>query len=164
MNLQEMIQKYNDDTIVFDSTEIKMSDILNDRKYSILLDFLNKKEIIYTNDLKKLTQQKFDRIKIDLPNQPGVGGAKTDLYIKKLDEIRKENNGEYIKNDDRSVNDKCESCRKYREKHLNIDKKFLSVRVSKEEGIEIKEFMKTHNMTIKDIIERGTEIMWKEMN
>ena len=164
MNLQEMIQKYNDDTIVFDSKKIKMADLLRDSKYSILLDFLNKKEIIFTNDLKKLTQQEFDRIKIDLPNQPGVGGIKTDLYIKKLDEIRKEINDIHLKSENRNINDKCESCRKYREKHLNIDKKFLSVRVSKEEGLEIKEFMKTHNMTIKDIIERGTEIMWEEMN
>lgn len=164
MNLQEMIQKYNDDTIVFDSKKIKMADLLRDSKYSILLDFLNKKEIIFTNDLKKLTQQEFDRIKIDLPNQPGVGGIKTDLYIKKLDEIRKEINDIHLKNENRNINDKCESCRKYREKHLNIDKKFLSVRVSKEEGLEIKEFMKTQNMTIKDIIERGTEIMWEEMN
>lgn len=54
-------------------------------------------------------------------------------------------------------------CKKYREKHLDKDKKFFSVRVSKEEGVEIKEFMKNNNIRIKEIIERGTEIMWKEI-
>ena len=35
-----------------------------------------------------------------------------------------------------------EYSKKYRAKHLDKDKKFLSVRFSKEEGEEIKEFMK----------------------
>lgn len=54
--------------------------------------------------------------------------------------------------------------KKYREKTLNKTKKFLSVRVSKEEGEEIKTFMKENNIPIKKLIELGTEIMWKEIN
>lgn len=56
-----------------------------------------------------------------------------------------------------------EYTRKYREKHLNKDKKFFSVRFSKEEGNEIKEFIKEYNIPIKKIIEEGTEIMRKEL-
>ena len=52
----------------------------------------------------------------------------------------------------------------YREKHLNKDKKFLSVRVSMDEGNEIKEFIKKYNMPIKKIIEMGVEDMWEEIN
>ena len=55
-----------------------------------------------------------------------------------------------------------EYSKKYRAKHLDKDKKFLSVRFSKEEGEEIKEFIKKHNIPIKRIIEEGTEIMLKE--
>lgn len=54
--------------------------------------------------------------------------------------------------------------KKYREKTLNKTKKFLSVRVSKEEGEEIKTFMKENNIPIKKLIELGTEIMWEEIN
>lgn len=54
-----------------------------------------------------------------------------------------------------------EAGRKYRAEHLDKDKKFMSVRFSKEEGTEIKEFIKEYKVPIKSIIERGTEIMWK---
>ena len=54
--------------------------------------------------------------------------------------------------------------KKYREKTLNKTKKFLSVRVSKEEGEENKIFMKENNIPIKKLIELGTEIMWEEIN
>ena len=56
-----------------------------------------------------------------------------------------------------------ENCKRYRANHLNKDKKFFSVRFSREEGEEIKEFIKEHKIPIKEIIEKGTEIMWKEM-
>ena len=55
-----------------------------------------------------------------------------------------------------------EYARKYREKVLNKTKKFFSVRFSKEEGEEIKGFIKEYNIPIKEIIEKGTEIMLKE--
>lgn len=55
-----------------------------------------------------------------------------------------------------------EYSKKYRAKVLNKTKKFFSVRFSKEEGTEIKEFIKEHNIPIKKIIEEGTEIMWGE--
>jgi len=53
--------------------------------------------------------------------------------------------------------------KRYREKHLNKDKKFFSIRVSRDEGNEMKEFMKQHGISIKKIIDEGTEIMWKEI-
>ncbi len=56
-----------------------------------------------------------------------------------------------------------ERCKQYRQKHLNKDKKFFSVRFEKELGEEMKAFMKEHNIPIKQIIEEGTEIMWKEL-
>ena len=57
-----------------------------------------------------------------------------------------------------------ERSKRYREKHLNKDKKFFSVRFSKEEGEEIKEFIKESKIPIKKIIEKGTEIMLKKEN
>ena len=52
--------------------------------------------------------------------------------------------------------------KKYRIKNYN-KKKFFSVRVSMDEGNEIKEFIKKNNIPIKKIIEEGTEIMRKEL-
>jgi len=70
-----------------------------------------------------------------------------------------------MKNDDKEKLLKArQNCKKYREKHLDKDKKFFSVRFSMEEGTEIKEFIKEYDIPIKQIIERGTEIMWKEKN
>ena len=54
--------------------------------------------------------------------------------------------------------------KRYREKHLNKDKKFFSIRISRDEGNEIKDFIKQHNISIKKLIENGTEIMWGEIN
>ena len=53
--------------------------------------------------------------------------------------------------------------KRYREKHLNKDKKFFSIRVSRDEGNGMKEFMKQYGISIKKIIDEGTEIMWKEI-
>ena len=53
--------------------------------------------------------------------------------------------------------------KRYREKTLNKTKKFFSVRFKREEGEEIKEFIKEYNIPIKKIIEEGTETMWKEI-
>ena len=58
---------------------------------------------------------------------------------------------------------KREYSKQYRIKHLNKDKKFFTARLSKEDGGEINEFMKERNISIRKIIERGTEIMWKEI-
>ena len=54
-----------------------------------------------------------------------------------------------------------ENSKRYRQKHLDKDKKFFSVRFSKEEGEEIKQFIKDNKIPIKKIIEKGTEIMLK---
>lgn len=59
---------------------------------------------------------------------------------------------------------KRKNARDYRIKHLNKDKKFFTARLSKEDGGEIKKFMKENNIPIRKIIERGTEIMWGEIN
>ena len=58
---------------------------------------------------------------------------------------------------------KCrEYSKNYRARTLNKTKKFFSVRFNKEEGEEIKEFIKEYKIPIKQIIEKGTEIMLKE--
>lgn len=54
-----------------------------------------------------------------------------------------------------------ERCRKYRQEHLNKDKKFFTCRLPMDEGTEIKEFIKKNNMPIKKIIEMGVEDMWE---
>lgn len=59
---------------------------------------------------------------------------------------------------------KREYSKQYRIKHLNKDKKFFTARLSKEDGEEMKEYMKENNISIRKIIERGTEIMWGEIN
>ena len=56
-----------------------------------------------------------------------------------------------------------ERCKRYRQKHLNKDKKFFTVRFEKELGEEIKAFLKEHNISPKELIEKGTEILWKEL-
>ena len=56
-----------------------------------------------------------------------------------------------------------EYTKKYRAKTLNKTKKFFSCRVSKEDGEEIKTFIKESGIPIKAIIEKGTEIMWGEI-
>ena len=53
MNLQEMIQKYNDDSIVLDKNDVKLSDVLFYSKYSKLLEYLNNHGLVYCNDIKK---------------------------------------------------------------------------------------------------------------
>lgn len=69
-----------------------------------------------------------------------------------------------MKTDKQELIKKREYSKRYREKHLDKDKKFFSVRVSKEEGEEIKAFIKEYNMPIKKIIELGVEDMWEEIN
>lgn len=59
---------------------------------------------------------------------------------------------------------KREYSKQYRIKHLNKDKKFFTARLSKEDGEGMKKYMKENNIPIRKIIERGTEIMWKEIN
>jgi len=57
-----------------------------------------------------------------------------------------------------------ENNKKYREKVLNKTKKFFSARLDNDDAGEIKNFMKEHNISIREIIEIGTEIMWGETN
>ena len=57
-----------------------------------------------------------------------------------------------------------EYTKKYRAKTLNKTKKFFTVRVSRDEGKEIKEFIKQYGIPIKKIIDEGTEIMWGDIN
>ena len=56
------------------------------------------------------------------------------------------------------------SNKRYRQEHLNKDKKFFSIRISRDEGNEIKDFIKETGIPIKKLIEMGTEIMWGEIN
>lgn len=66
-----------------------------------------------------------------------------------------------LKTNKKELQRKKEYSKRYREKHLDKDKQFFTARVSKEEGEEIKNFIKEHKIPIKRIIEEGTEIMWK---
>lgn len=67
-----------------------------------------------------------------------------------------------LKSDTKKILKSRERNKKYRAKVLNKTKKFFSVRFDMEEGTEIKNFIKEHNIPIKKIIEEGTEIMWGE--
>ena len=69
-----------------------------------------------------------------------------------------------MKTDKQELIKKREYSKKYRENHLNKDKKFFSVRLPMDEGTEIKTFIKEYNMPIKKIIELGVEDMWEEIN
>ena len=67
----------------------KISNILEDRRYNILLTFLNSNNIMTTGDLKSIDNINYNVLRSKIPSLQGVGDDKTDLFLKKLDEIRK---------------------------------------------------------------------------
>ena len=73
----------------------------------------------------------------------------------------KKGNIKMVKKETKDIMKQREYCKKYREKHLNKDKKFFSVRLPMDEGTEIKAFIKEHNIPIKQMIEMGVEDMWE---
>lgn len=77
------------ENITLDDGVIKIDSIITEGKYNILISFLNEKNIFTTNDLKKLNVNDYNKLKMEIPNIDGVGEEKTNLFIKKLDNVRK---------------------------------------------------------------------------
>lgn len=89
MELKKLINNMNGEKIILDNCTIKIDSIISEWKYNILITFLNKKNIFTTNDLKKLNIYDYNKLKMEIPDIDGVGEEKTNLFIKKLDYIRK---------------------------------------------------------------------------
>lgn len=79
----------NGGNITLDDDVIKIDSIITERKYNILISFLNEKNIFTTNDLKKMNVNDYNKLKMEIPNIDGVGEEKTNLFIKNLDNVRK---------------------------------------------------------------------------
>lgn len=79
----------NGGNITLDDGTIKIDSIITEGKYNILISFLNEKNIFTTNDLKKLNVNDYNKLKMEIPNIDGVGEERTNLFIKKLDNVRK---------------------------------------------------------------------------
>lgn len=79
----------NGENITLDDSVIKIDSIITEGKYNILISFLNEKNIFTTNDLKKLNVNDYNKLKMEIPNIDGVGEERTNLFIKKLDNVRK---------------------------------------------------------------------------
>ena len=79
----------NGGNITLDDGVIKIDSIITEGKYNILISFLNEKNIFTTNDLKKLNVNDYNKLKMEIPNIDGVGEERTNLFIKKLDNVRK---------------------------------------------------------------------------
>ena len=77
------------ENITLDDGTIKIDSIITEGKYNILTTFLNEKNIFTTNDLKKLNVSDYNKLKMEIPNIDGVGEERTNLFIKKLDYVRK---------------------------------------------------------------------------
>lgn len=92
MSLQEMLNNFGVEkeyTEEEKSETNKISNILEDRRYNILLTFLNSNNIMTTGDLKSIDNINYNVLRSKIPSLQGVGDDKTDLFLKKLDEIRK---------------------------------------------------------------------------
>lgn len=77
------------ENITLDDSTIKIDSIITEGKYNILITFLNEKNIFTTNDLKKINVSDYNKLKMEIPNIDGVGEERTNLFIKKLDYVRK---------------------------------------------------------------------------
>lgn len=79
----------NGGNITLDDGVIIIDSIITEGKYNILISFLNEKNIFTTNDLKKMNVNDYNKLKMEIPNIDGVGEERTNLFIKKLDNVRK---------------------------------------------------------------------------
>lgn len=77
------------ENITLDDSTIKIDSIITEGKYHTLITFLNEKNIFTTNDLKKINVSDYNKLKMEIPNIDGVGEERTNLFIKKLDYVRK---------------------------------------------------------------------------
>lgn len=103
MELKNLISNMNGGNITLDDGTIKIDSIIIEGKYNILISFLNEKNIFTTNDLKKLNVNDYNKLKMEIPNIDGVGEERTNLFIKKLDNVR--NNKHQIKTKTININD-----------------------------------------------------------
>ena len=103
MELKNLISNMNGGNITLDDGTIKIDSIITEGKYNILISFLNEKNIFTTNDLKKLNVNDYNKLKMEIPNIDGVGEERTNLFIKKLDNVR--NNKHQIKTKTININD-----------------------------------------------------------
>ena len=103
MELKNLISNMNGGNITLDDGVIKIDSIITEGKYNILISFLNEKNIFTTNDLKKLNVNDYNKLKMEIPNIDGVGEERTNLFIKKLDNVRK--NKHEIKAKKPNIND-----------------------------------------------------------
>lgn len=99
MELKNLINNMNRENITPDDGVIKINSIITEGKYNVLISFLNEKNIFTTNDLKKLNTNEYNKLKMEIPNIDGVGEEKTSLFIKKLDNVRKNKHEIEEKND-----------------------------------------------------------------
>lgn len=103
MSLQEMLNNFGvqkDYTDAEKNETKKLNDILNDRKYNLLLNFLEDNNIYTTGDLKRINNVYYNVLRSKIPSIQGVGDDKTNLFLNKLDEIR---NTRYDKTVDQNV-------------------------------------------------------------
>lgn len=89
MELKNLISNMNAECVQLDDGPIKIESIITEGKYNILISFLNEKNIFTTNDLKKLNIGDYNKLKMNIPNIDGVGEEKINIFIKTLDNVRK---------------------------------------------------------------------------
>ena len=100
MSLQEMLNNFGvekDYTDAEKNETKKLKDILNDRKYNLLLNFLENNKIYTTGNLKKINKVNYNVRRSKIPSIQGVGDDKTSLFLNKLDEIRNTRYDEALK-------------------------------------------------------------------
>lgn len=92
MDLKNLIDKMKSNSIEFDDYDIKLENVLIDRKYLLLINFLKENHINTTNDLKRISSNDYNKIKMEIPSIPGVGEDKTNIFINKMNNIRNNKN------------------------------------------------------------------------
>lgn len=90
MNLQELMHSVTEKK---EFSELEKSDkqlverLLDKRRFNLLLQYLNDKNIFTIGDLKSLDEKEIVALKKEIPTLVGVGDEKTQLYLKKIDEL-----------------------------------------------------------------------------
>lgn len=105
MSLQEMLNNFGVEKDYTDAEKKetkKLKDIMNDRKYNLLLSFLEGNNIYTTGDLKRLNNIEYNVLRSKIPSIQGVGDDKTDLFLNRLDEVR---NTRYDNSEEKNEND-----------------------------------------------------------
>ena len=91
MSLQDLVNNFGSvkEYSLEEKNESKrLGELLTERKYNLLRQFLEEREILTTGNLKSLSLIEYNNLKAKIPSLAGVGEDKTDLFLNKLDEIR----------------------------------------------------------------------------